>query len=172
MNAFASTSTAPYIMTTIPSSASRAGSRERLQYDHRGRLQPYVESTTQKRERVAFLKEREQERRVSEWLDESQSESLRRMSKRPARGTSMDSVTFPGHPGVIEEEEEPESPTSIVIYSTPMMVPKSPSEEGHWHSHLNMARPKSSSSSKRSRRSSSGSSLSSISEEDEVSYGI
>ena len=42
-----------------------------VQYDHRGRLQPFVETSEQRRARVEFLRKREFSRRISAWLADS-----------------------------------------------------------------------------------------------------
>ncbi|KAI0092318.1 hypothetical protein BDY19DRAFT_594436 [Irpex rosettiformis] len=42
-----------------------------VQYDHRGRLQPYVETSEQRRARLEFLRKREFSRRISAWLEDS-----------------------------------------------------------------------------------------------------
>jgi hypothetical protein len=44
-----------------------------IRYDDRGRQIHYVESTVQRQERVAFIRKREWARRVSAWVEESQS---------------------------------------------------------------------------------------------------
>lgn len=49
--------------------------RMSTQYDHRGRLQPFVESPAQHRARRAFLRKRGLSKRISAWLSEASSHS-------------------------------------------------------------------------------------------------
>ena len=48
-----------------------------VQYDHRGRLQPYVETSEQRRARLEFLRKREFSRRISAWLEDSSKPEVR-----------------------------------------------------------------------------------------------
>ena len=81
MNALASSPTAPFHLAnqhwTLSMSpdamSSNPWSRTELavQYDERGRLQPFVETAEQRRARIAFLRKGKLSKRISEWLEES-----------------------------------------------------------------------------------------------------
>ncbi len=94
MNAVPSSSTAPFSLSHeykhsssdsgsgvsspfdsfLPSSAMvyNPWAEQSVQYDDRGRLQPFVETSEQRRARVEFMRRRDFTRRISAWLQESQ----------------------------------------------------------------------------------------------------
>ncbi|KAI0790288.1 hypothetical protein BC629DRAFT_400017 [Irpex lacteus] len=179
----------PFYINSSPAAQYSPWSSPELtvQYDHRGRLQPYVETSEQRRARLEFLRKREFSRRISAWLEDSSSKSEVRPSHLPLRATQSTSLT-PFRPlssqnsesdrdarsgslkssssdtdslHTIDEDEEAEGE---VIYSTSPSVPPrwgaSTTPNGNT---MNGNRPRPL---RASSRSSSFSSLSSISEED------
>ncbi|CAL1698175.1 unnamed protein product [Somion occarium] len=166
MNAIASSSTSsipfPSSSHDIPFlGVSRPIAQTQLQYDGRGRLMPFVETLSQRRERLAFLRKKEQSRRVSEWIEASS----RRRSKRPAYDlSSVDAVKLSGRPESIPEEDEPESSWSTSLSSfTPANLH---AHDSAWPALLSGSRSHGRTDSVCSTRS-SRSSLESIEEEDE-----
>jgi len=128
-----------------------------VQYDDRGRLQPFVETAEQRRARMEFLRKRESSRRISAWLEDSSksdsSDSDRRSNSLRLASSYTDSLH------TIDEDDEAENE---VIYSTSPSNPRwglqlpSTTTAGRTQSrHL-----------RASSRTSSFSSLSSISEEE------
>ena len=148
-----------------------------VQYDHRGRLQPYVETSEQRRARLEFLRKREFSRRISAWLEDSSKPEVRpspspgnaeraahtlsscsqtsESSSRTGSLKSSSSDTDSLH--TIDEDEEAEGE---VIYSTSQPTSRWGTSAS---SPNNISRPRPL---RASSRSSSFSSLSSISEED------
>ncbi|KAI0688007.1 hypothetical protein BC835DRAFT_1308963 [Cytidiella melzeri] len=131
-----------------------------VQYDHRGRLQPYVETSEQRRARLEFLRKREFSRRISAWLEDSSKSESSETDSRPRKSSSSSSSDADSLHTIDEDDEaEPD-----VIYST------SPANS-RWISpptsattnNTNNSRPRHL---RASSRTSSFSSLSSISEED------
>ncbi|KAK7688548.1 hypothetical protein QCA50_008086 [Cerrena zonata] len=163
MNAVASSSKSfvsfpSYLGTSLPSNQTQ------LQYDHRGRLMPFVETGAQKRERLAFLKTQEQSRRVSEWVITS---STGRSKRAVFDSSSLEPAELPGRPDPIPEEDEPSSQWSVSPVSPPTPTNSSGSDLS-WPNVMNESRGHKRSSSVCSSRS-SRSSLGSILEEDEKS---
>lgn len=117
MNAFASSSSAPLYVTPsrkqnvpeflVPALAqSPWAAQPTVQYDHRGRLQPYVETSEQRRARSEFLRKREFSRRINAWIEGSHSENS-------VSGTQSSSDTDSLHTIDEDDEAEPE-----IIYAT------------------------------------------------------
>lgn len=104
MNAFASSSTAPLYMSSSRKQTSANGSipspydylapttdyaswaTNTVQYDHRGRLQPFVETSEQRRARAEFLRKREFSRRINAWIEDSSPEVRFPASSQPSAG--------------------------------------------------------------------------------------
>ncbi|KAI0339094.1 hypothetical protein BDW22DRAFT_1432002 [Trametopsis cervina] len=149
------------------SSYSPWGSPElSVSYDHRGRLQPFVETEEQRRARVEFMRKREFSRRISAWLADSKSENSESIRKSSSSSSSdCDSLH------TIDEDDE-SSEADMIIYSTspapgmrwPVSTPSSYTVTNNAYNNTSGAsRPRHL---RTSSRTSSFSSLSSISEED------
>ncbi|KIP02185.1 hypothetical protein PHLGIDRAFT_130864 [Phlebiopsis gigantea 11061_1 CR5-6] len=119
-----------------------------VSYDHRGRLQPFVETEEQRRARSEFMRKREFSRRINAWIQDSTSSNTSKSDTDSLRTIDED------------EEDEPE-----VIYATSPSL--AAARNNHWAGASSPPTPTRPLSRhlRASSRTSSRSSLSSISEE-------
>lgn len=159
-----------------PLGLSQPISHLQLQYSDNGRMLPFVETPSQRRERVAFVRKREKSRRVSAWIAEA-TQQRAQTALPPLDGHGGES-TSTIRPETIAEEDESES---YMVYSPSPFTSDNVRAHTSWSSALLAAqRPRrpntgGSSSSRTSSspsRHSSRSSLSSISEEGEEEEDI
>lgn len=180
MNAVASSSAPPLYMTPGRKSSSgydylapSAGytpwaNPNTVQYDHRGRLQPYVETSEQRRARAEFLRKREFSRRINAWIQGSSPEVrpsslffLFRLRCADACGLNQSSGSKSSDTDSLRTIDEDDETEPEIIYSTSPSASRwtaaSPPNGRPLSRHL-----------RASSRTSSMSSLSSISEEESV----
>ncbi|GJE92874.1 hypothetical protein PsYK624_090320 [Phanerochaete sordida] len=162
MNAFASASTTPLYIAAprrqplpspydylAPAASPWAAHNNTVSYDTRGRLQPFVETSEQRRARAEFLRKREFSRRINAWIQDAAEGPA---SPALSRSSDTDSLR------TIDEDDESEQEPEVIYSTSPCnarWAPASPPTNRPPSRHL-----------RASSRTSSMSSLSSISEED------
>lgn len=160
MNAFASSSATPLFIAAprkqpspydFPMAYSPwAAAANTVQYDHRGRLQPFVETSEQRRARAEFLRKREFSRRINAWIQDASEGSA---SPALSRSSDADSLR------TIDEDDEADAEPEIIYSTSPAAARWAPASPPN-------TRPAASRHLRASSRTSSMSSLSSISEEE------